>query len=890
MKRIRKLTTAFLVIALLVTSLVSVPAFAAEDPVIPDIVRIAGDNRYLTAIEVSKEVYAKGDTSDNVIIASGEEDHWADALAGSALAGKLEAPILLAKKDMIHAETLAEIARLKAKTVYILGGEEAIGPAVATTLLSKVTSVKRIAGANRYETAALIAAEIITGATGYFLATGEDYADALAIGPVAYAGTPVLLTKKDSLPEATAKALKDASSVTILGGTAAVSKAVEREVNALIGGEADRVYGANRFETALAIAEYFTETFEETFYEIVIAQGKNFPDALVGGYFAGKKNVPILLVGKDVEDEVAAFITAGEFKTAYILGGPQAVSEAVEAEVETALLGFGLDVNEIGPFYVGAAEGDATVNVTVENTGYNGKKEIALTLKGVALVEDTDYEVDEYKITLFKAYLNKLAVGEYAIAVTVDGHAAGDIEITVLDDTVATLTAEVTPPANAKVKLSETKDGTATVAITVTGFDPDASPVTAVDLEDVVVKVNGVALKGPAYTAPEFNVDDNNDVITIQGAFLKAKGVGTYTVDIELKDGRKASTAFEIYDADAIDSIVASFNATAKEDALDFDFLELELDEVKAASTKIYVVVKTVGDDGTATLDAAKFAVCVDDKALTATTDFAFNDKKITFTEGYLETLEAGTHTIVVKYDGAVIGTLTLELWDKDAIVSIAATFTTDDGKTEATWTVGDEGFPTITVVAKNLKGGDAPIVGTKLAVSVDDKALTVGDDFNVSGKTITLEAKYVATLKAGAHTIVVKYDGAVIGTLELTVKAGPIAVSEVSGEELSTIKGVTADIEIDDIYKVTITLMDANKNLLAGKKIKVVLDRTGATVKLAASAGMAGAKEIGPDGLEYTADANGKVTFYLQATELGGGALKLVVDTKLELTLFDPE
>ena len=53
MKRIRKLTTAFLVIALLVTSLVSVPALAEDDDY-DKVIRLAGASRYLTAVEVSK--------------------------------------------------------------------------------------------------------------------------------------------------------------------------------------------------------------------------------------------------------------------------------------------------------------------------------------------------------------------------------------------------------------------------------------------------------------------------------------------------------------------------------------------------------------------------------------------------------------------------------------------------------------------------------------------------------------------------------------------------------------------------------------------------------------------------------------------------------------------
>ena len=155
MKRIRKLTTAFLVIALLVTSLVSVPALAEDDDY-DKVIRLAGASRYLTAVEVSKEAYEEAET---VIIAAGA--NFPDALAASALAGKLGAPILLAEKDGFRAGTLEEIERLGAKKAIVLGGEKALGAEVVDALEDAGLKVTRIAGENRYETAALIAKEVL---------------------------------------------------------------------------------------------------------------------------------------------------------------------------------------------------------------------------------------------------------------------------------------------------------------------------------------------------------------------------------------------------------------------------------------------------------------------------------------------------------------------------------------------------------------------------------------------------------------------------------------------------------------------------------------------------------------------------------------------------------
>ena len=91
--------------------------------------RISDDNRYLTAIEISKKGWSKSDT---IVLARG--DNYADALAGVPYAHQLNAPILLTQTNDLYEETVAEIARLGANKVVILGGESAISARVAGEL------------------------------------------------------------------------------------------------------------------------------------------------------------------------------------------------------------------------------------------------------------------------------------------------------------------------------------------------------------------------------------------------------------------------------------------------------------------------------------------------------------------------------------------------------------------------------------------------------------------------------------------------------------------------------------------------------------------------------------------------------------------------------------
>src|SRR5207249_8452182 len=130
------------------------------------------------------------------------------------------------------------ILRLGATKAVMLGGTTALSPQVQTDLNTLGLSVRRLAGADRYETAAAAAAATAIGPTGVALvASGETFPDALAAGAL---GLPVLLTHPDSLPDATRAAIGSARPV-VVGGPFAVN-------NGVVPG-AERVGGADRYAT-----------------------------------------------------------------------------------------------------------------------------------------------------------------------------------------------------------------------------------------------------------------------------------------------------------------------------------------------------------------------------------------------------------------------------------------------------------------------------------------------------------------------------------------------------------------------------------------------------------------------------------------------------------------
>lgn len=186
------------------------------------VTRLAGADRYATAAAVSAASFARG--VPVAYVATGA--NYPDALAAIPLAARTSSPLLLTHFSGAPAATTNELARLAPGRIVVLGGTAAVSEAVATQLRSYTTgTVTRIAGADRYATAAAIAGTFAPGRASTFLATGTAYPDALAGGPAAaLLGVPLLLVAPERLPAPTAAQLDRIrpESLVVLGGLAAI--------------------------------------------------------------------------------------------------------------------------------------------------------------------------------------------------------------------------------------------------------------------------------------------------------------------------------------------------------------------------------------------------------------------------------------------------------------------------------------------------------------------------------------------------------------------------------------------------------------------------------------------------------------------------------------------
>ncbi|MHB0739685.1 Cna B-type domain-containing protein [Peptostreptococcus stomatis] len=260
----------------------------------PDPGVIGGGDRIETAIKISRRFYDKAKT---VIVV--RHDLFPDSMTASVLAKLKDAPILLNPTDKLDPRVGAEIKRLGAEEVIIVGGPDSVSERVREELkvYDKDKNVERVAGVDRYGTSEMVARRV-TGITGKkytgVVASGQVFPDALSVGTFASREAyPILLVKKDTVPYQIERAIKDLdiSKTYIAGGTSTIFKSTETKLPGVL----ERMAGKDRYETSVAIAKSKFKDSKEAF----IASGEEFADALVISPISGKYNKPTLLASRN---------------------------------------------------------------------------------------------------------------------------------------------------------------------------------------------------------------------------------------------------------------------------------------------------------------------------------------------------------------------------------------------------------------------------------------------------------------------------------------------------------------------------------------------------------------------------------------------------------------
>ena len=299
-KNLKKLTIAALAIACMIPASVS----SAN---VESVTRIAGKDRIGTSLEISKAMFNE---SDNVVLASGF--NFADALSAGQLAAALNAPLILSN-DQLDSRTSDEIAKLKPKNMYIVGGENALGSNIEESVKSVVNdiNIERLKGNDRYETSVKVMEKTkeFVDVEYLLIASGKNFPDALsATSFMADHKALMVLSDGNSYPKSNLKEI-------------AIGGVNQLPLNGFTG---ERIAGNDRYQTALAIARRSFESNENA----ILANSKVFADSLSAVSVAKNYKAPIILTdNENLTQSTKSYLE--NMNSVTIIGGEKSVSSNI---------------------------------------------------------------------------------------------------------------------------------------------------------------------------------------------------------------------------------------------------------------------------------------------------------------------------------------------------------------------------------------------------------------------------------------------------------------------------------------------------------------------------------------------------------------------------------
>ena len=213
------------------------------------------------------------------------------------------------------------------------GGSSGGGSSSDST--SNVT-VKKLKGADRFETAIKISQSGWTKSDTVVIVNGEDKSmvDGLTATPLASVkNSPILLSSNEKLPQKTVEELKrlNPSKVIVIGGNNSMPNSVVEAIKAVNSKiSVQRIGGDTRYQTSINIAKEIDKTNNVS--KLYIGAGNGEADSLSIASLAGKEKTPIVLTQKDgVDNEAEQFIKSNKVSNIYFIGGVEKISnKAIE--------------------------------------------------------------------------------------------------------------------------------------------------------------------------------------------------------------------------------------------------------------------------------------------------------------------------------------------------------------------------------------------------------------------------------------------------------------------------------------------------------------------------------------------------------------------------------
>lgn len=190
------------------------------------VVRLGGPDRYSTARLVAAEV-ARHRPVTAVVVAAGTA--IPDVVTSSGPSAALGQPIILTTPTTLQTDTAAALTALTPATAYLVGSW--VTGAAESGIRSRVPTVIRLSGPDRYATAAAVAGYFAPRLPSYdrvVVSSGHDanLVDAISAGPLKQ---PMLFVQPTVMPRVTVEAtqrLPGAGRVAVIGSPAVVSDSV----------------------------------------------------------------------------------------------------------------------------------------------------------------------------------------------------------------------------------------------------------------------------------------------------------------------------------------------------------------------------------------------------------------------------------------------------------------------------------------------------------------------------------------------------------------------------------------------------------------------------------------------------------------------------------------
>ncbi len=306
----------------------------------------AGTDRYATANLISSAV-AEEEPYAGVIVCSGQNGKFADALCASGLSGVLNYPVVLTNgsASSLDSETASTVSSLLGGTqgnIVVLGGTSTVSAGIASGL-GTYGNVTRVSGDDRYATAEAVytyGSNHGGWSTEYaVVAIGNNFPDAL--GAASFCTTnkvPMLLTDQNSanLESYVKSATEKASGVVIVGGETSISAGKEQA----LGNNTVRMNGADRYATNLKFAEWQLD-HGMTIEGAGIATGTSFPDSLGSSYLLSLTKSVLLLTSQDEAANASLYTLLNESASGItnlsVFGGENSVYSKTKTSIIHAL-------------------------------------------------------------------------------------------------------------------------------------------------------------------------------------------------------------------------------------------------------------------------------------------------------------------------------------------------------------------------------------------------------------------------------------------------------------------------------------------------------------------------------------------------------------------------